>query len=125
MAPARNSPYKSGISKIRAPGFPAAEIRTWIYFEPLFLVVLKFISTWQEMQYLLDPAALELLPQQPWDIPTGRHIFVIQVLIRKTRLRLSIFWSHTWLEDFLQFCRPRASRHPSPRLCQAFLSASH
>lgn len=111
---ARNSPYESGVSKIKASGFPAVEIRTRIYIEPLFLVVLKFTSTWQETWYALQPAALELLPQQPWDFPSARHIFIIQKLVRRTKWRLSIFWFHTWWEDFFQFCRPRAHRGPRP-----------
>lgn len=115
----RNSPYESGISKTNAPGFPAVEIRTWIYTEPLFLLALKFTSTWQEMWYALQPAALELLPQQPWDFPSAIHIFIIQILVIRTRQRLSIFWFHTLWEDFLQFCRPRA--HPGPRPFQEIL----
>lgn len=115
MVPARNCPYESGSSKFRgflgAPGFPAVEIRTWIYFEPLFPVASKFTSTWQEMQYALELAALK-----PWNIPTGRHVFILQVLIRRTRLRLSLFWSHTGGRTSPSSAGPEHPNFPAPDL---------
>lgn len=115
MVPARNCPCESGSSKIRgflgAPGFPAVEIRTWIYFEPLFPVASKFTSTWQEMQYALELAALK-----PWDIPTGRHVFIFQVLIRRTRLRLSLFWSCTGGRTSPSSAGPEHPNFPAPDL---------